>query len=299
LRSSRRFFSSHLDFIHPHINFINNQPTTHTIITMKNTTRQAPKFKWIENSRRSRMYNSSTTSDVDIHFSGQTIHAHKATLSEYSEVFYRAFQGPFAKESSYTIEAEEYDAPAVEALLKHIYSLPCEAPENEEVDLDWYLQLYLIAVEYRVDSFESEVLDMIRTEVFQSKQVSSNEEVFKTCCRQIEDLYKTNALPMSLFNMMARQINARDKYKGIREEIIRDKDRRRQQKVGVAKEKFVDLLEQGGGRDGMANWMSGNFEEEVRELTKAERRKQSYEKKTRAKKHKDVNGGRRGFLEEY
>ena len=266
---------------------------------MKNTTRQAPKFKWIENSRRSRMYNSSTTSDVDIHFDGQVIHAHKATLSEYSEVFYRAFQSPFAKESSYTIETEEYDAPAVEALLKHIYSLPCEAPENGEVDLDWYLQLYLIAVEYRVDSFESEVLDMIRTEVFQSKQVSSNEEVFKTYCRQIEDLYKTNALPMSLFNMMARHINARDKYKGIREEIIRDKDRRRQQKAGVAKEKFVDLLEQGGGKNGMANWMSGNFEEEVGELTKAERRKQSYEKKTRAKKHKDVNGGCRGFLEEY
>jgi hypothetical protein len=299
LRSFRLFFSSHLDFIHPHINFIDNQPTNQPTITMKKTTRQTPKFKWIENNRRSRMYNSSTTSDVDIHFSGQTIHAHKATLSEYSEAFYRAFQGPFAKESSYAIETEEYDAPAVEALLKHISSLPCKVPETVEVNLDWYLQLYLIAVEYRVDSFESEVLDLIRTEVFQSKQVSSNEEIFKTCCQQIENLYKTNALPMSLFNMMARQINARDKYKGIREEIIRDKDRRRQQKAGVAKEKCVDLLEQGGGKDGKANWMSGNFEEEVRELTKAERRKQSYEKKTRAKKYKDANGGCRGFLEEY
>ena len=98
---------------------------------------------------------------------------------------------------------------------------------------------------------------------------------------------------------MARQINARDKYKGIREEIIRDRDVRRQQKVRYARnDKFVDLLNEGGGKHGKANWMSGDFEEEVRELTKTERRKQNYDKKTRAKKHKAAHGGRRGFLEE-
>jgi hypothetical protein len=60
-------------------------------ITMKKTTRQTPQAKWSENNRRMRMYNSSTTSDVTIHFNGQTINAHKATLSEHSDVFYHAF----------------------------------------------------------------------------------------------------------------------------------------------------------------------------------------------------------------
>lgn len=221
------------------------------------------------------MYNNPTTSDVTIHFSGQKVHAHKATLSEHSDVFYHAFQGSFAKTSSYTITTAEYGPQAVEALLKHIYSLPYEEPSGVEEDLKWYLQLYLIAVEYRVDSFEAEVVDMIRAEIFQSRTASSNEEVFKDCCQQIEDLYNANALPMSLLNMMARQINARDKYKGIREEIIRDRDVREQQKVRSArKEKFVDLLNEGGGKHGKANWMSGDFEEEVRELSKQERRKQ-------------------------
>jgi hypothetical protein len=266
---------------------------------MKNTTRQASKDRWAENNRRMRMYNSSTTSDVTIHFSGQTIQAHKATLSEYSEVFYQAFQGPFAKTSSYTILNDQYYASAVEALLKHIYSLPYEALENTEVDLDWYLQLYLIAIEYRVESFESQVIDLIKTQVFQNEQVLSNEQIFKHHCLQIENLYKANALPMSLFNMMSRQLNARDKFKGVRQEIIRDKDVRRQQKVSAQKEKFVDLLSQGGGKHGKANWMSGEFEEEeVRELTKAEEMKKSFDKKTRAKRHKSANGGRRGFLEE-
>jgi hypothetical protein len=41
-----------------------------------------------------------------------------------------------------------------------------------------------------------------------------------------------------------------------------------------------------------------NLEEEVRELTKAGKKKLSYEKKTRAKRYKDANGGRRGFLED-
>ena len=266
---------------------------------MKNTTRQTPKGIWCKNHRRTRMYNNPTTSDVTIHFSGQTIHAHKATLSEHSDVFYHAFQGPFAKTSSYTITTAEYGPQAVEALLKHIYSLPYEDPSDVEADLKWYLQIYLIAVEYRVDNFESEVVDLIRAEIFQSKTVCSNEELFKAHCQQIEALYTTNALPMSLFNMMARQINARDKYKGIREEIIRDRDVRRQQKVRYARnDKFVDLLNEGGGKHGKANWMSGDFEEEVRELTKTERRKQNYDKKTRAKKHKAAHGGRRGFLEE-
>jgi hypothetical protein len=214
------------------------------------------------------MYNSSTTSDVTIHFSGQTIQAHKATLSEYSEVFYQAFQGPFAKTSSYTILNDQYYASAVEALLKHIYSLPYEAPENTEADLNWYLQLYLIAIEYRVESFESQVIDLIKTQIFQNEQVLSNEQIFKHHCLQIENLYKANALPMSLFNMMSRQLNARDKFKGVRQEIIRDKDVRRQQKVSAQKEKFVDLLSQGGGKHGKANWMSGEFEEEVRVLTR-------------------------------
>jgi len=246
------------------------------------------------------MYNNPTTSDVTIHFSGQTIHAHKATLSEYSEIFYRAFQGPFAKTSSYNITTAEYGPQAVEALLKHIYSLPYEEPSGVEEDLDWYLQLYLIAIEYRVDSFEAEVVDLIRAEIFQSKSVASNEEVFKDHCQKIEDLYAANALPMSLFNMMARQINARDKYKGIREEIIRDRDVRRQQKVSCARhdDKFVDLLNEGGGKHGKAEWLSGDFEDEVRELSKSEKRKQNYEKKTRVKKHKAARAGRRGFLEE-
>lgn len=245
------------------------------------------------------MYNNPTTSDVTIRFGGQTVYAHKATLSEHSEVFYHAFQGPFAKVSSYAITTTEYGPQAVEALLKHIYSLPYEEPSGVQEDLKWYLQLYLVAVEYRVDSFESEVVDLIRAEIFQSKPVASNEEVFKDCCQEIEYLYAANALPMSLFNMMARQINARDKYKGIREEIIRDKDVRRQQKASRARNvKFVDLLNEGGSKHGKANWMSGDFEEEVRELSKSERRKQNYEKKTRAKKHKAAHGGRRGFLEE-
>jgi hypothetical protein len=265
---------------------------------MKNTTRQPPKDKWAENNRRSRMYNSSTTSDVTIHFSGQTINAHKATLSEYSEVFYQAFQGPFAKTSTYTILTEEYDASAVEALLKHIYSLPYDEPEGTEVDLDWYLQLYLIAIEYRVESFESQVIDLIKTRIFQNDQISSNEQIFKHHCLEIENLYKAYALPMSLFNMMSRQLNARDKFKGVRQEIIRDRDVRRQQKVSVQKEKFVDLLSQGGGKHGKANWMSGDFEEKVRELTKTEKQKQRFEKKTRAKRHKGAHGGLRGFLAE-
>jgi hypothetical protein len=267
---------------------------------MKNTSHQTLQAKWSENNRRMRMYNSSTTSDVTIHFNGQTINAHKATLSEHSDVFYHAFQGPFAKTSSYTIETEEYDFHAVEALLKHIYSFPYEAPEDVEVDIDWYLQLYLIAVEYCVGSFESQVVDLIKREILLS---DSNERIFKDHCTAIENLYKHNALPMSLFNMMSRHLNARDKFKGVREEITRDKDCRRQQKARVStrdtpNDKFVDLLAQGGGKHGKANWMSGDFEEEVRELTKVEKKRLSYEKKTRAKRYKDANGGRRGFLEE-
>lgn len=281
------------------VSHINSSTTNHTTIAMKNTTRQTTQGIWRkDNSRRMRMYNNPTTSDVTIHFSGQTIHAHKAILSEYSEVFYHTFQGPFAKTSSYTITTTEYGPQAVEALLKHIYSLPYEDPSDVEIDLKWYLQLYLIAVEYRVDSFEAEVVDKIRVNILQCKPVSGNEEIFKDYCQQIEDLYKANALPMSLFNMMARNINARDKYKGIREEIIRDRDVRRQQKVSVAKEKYVDLLSEGGGKHGKAGWMSGDFEEEVRELSKSERRKQNYEKKTRNKRHKAAHAGRRGFLEE-
>jgi hypothetical protein len=245
------------------------------------------------------MYNSSTTSDVTIHFNGQTINAHKATLSEHSDVFYHAFQGPFASTSSYTIEAEEYDFQAVEVLLKHIYSIPHQPPEDVEVDLNWYLQLYLIAVEYRVESFEAQAVDLIKSEILLS---DSSERIFEDHCTAIENLYKHNALPMSLFNMMSRHLNARDKFKGVREEIIRDKDCRRQQKarasVNKATDKFVDLLAQGGGRHGKANWMSWNLEEEVRELTKANKKKLSYEKKTRAMRYKDANGGRRGFLED-
>jgi hypothetical protein len=246
------------------------------------------------------MYNSSTTSDVTIHSNGQTINAHKATLSEHSDVFYQDFQGPFAKTSSYTIETEEYDFQAVEALLKHIYSFPYKAPEDAKVDINWYLQLYLIAVEYRVDSFESQVVDLIKSEFFLSD--SSNERSFKDHCTAIEDLYKHNALPMSLFNMMPRHLNARDKFKGVREEIIRDKDCRRQQKARAStrdtpKDKFVDLLAAGGGKHGKANWMSRCLEE-VRDLSKAEKKRLSYEKKTRAKRYKDANGGRRGILED-
>jgi hypothetical protein len=44
--------------------------------------------------------------------------------------------------------------------------------------------------------------------------------------------------------------------------------------------------------------MSGDFEEEVRKLTKVEKKRLSYEKKTRAKRYKDANGERRGFLGE-
>jgi hypothetical protein len=246
------------------------------------------------------MYNSSTTSDVTIHSNGQTINAHKATLSEHSDVFYQDFQGPFAKTSSYTIETEEYDFQAVEALLKHIYSFPYKAPEDAKVDINWYLQLYLIAVEYRVDSFESQVVDLIKSEFLLSD--SSNEISFKDHCAAIENLYRHNALPMSLFNMMSRHLNARDKFKGVREEIIRDEDCRRQQKarasVVKATDKFVDLLAAGGGKHGKANWMSEKFEEEVRELTKADKKRLSYEKKTRAKRYKDANGGRKGFLQD-
>jgi hypothetical protein len=267
---------------------------------MKNSNHQTPQAKWSENNRRMRMYNSSTTSDVTIYFNGQTINAHKATLSEHSDVFYHAFQGPFAKTSSYTIETEEYDFQAVEALLKHIYSIPYQPPEDVEVELNWYLQLYLIAVEYCVDSFESQVLELIKSELLLS---DSNKRIFKDHCTAIENLYKHNALPMSLFNMMSRHLNARDKFKGVREEIIRDKDCRRQLKARAStrdtpRDKFVDLLAAGGGKHGKANWMSGNFEEEVRELSKTDKKKLSYEKKTRAKRYKDANGGRRGFLDE-
>jgi hypothetical protein len=54
-----------------------------------------------------------------------------------------------------------------------------------EVDLNWYLQLYLIAVEYRVDSFESQVVDLVKSEIFLN---DSNKRIFTDHCTAIENL---------------------------------------------------------------------------------------------------------------
>ena len=60
----------------------------------------------------------------------------------------------------------------------------------------------------------------------------------------------------------------------------------------------MDLKVEGPGKHGKVEWILEETKEEVIELTKEERRKQSHEKKIRAKKHKSTHGGCRGFLGE-
>ncbi|CAD0114666.1 unnamed protein product [Aureobasidium uvarum] len=261
------------------------------------TARQNPKDLCTERNRRALMYNNPTTSDTTIHFNGHSIRAHKAILSEHSEVFFLAFQGPFAKVSSYTIATEEYDDQAVEALLKHMYSLPYQEPVDLEVDLQWYLQLYLIAVEYSVESFEHSVVEVIKTEVFASKEVTDDEEVFDDCWDRIKDLYASNSLPMSLFDMVSRLCNQRSRYKGIREESKREKEWRRRQTTTGTKDQTANLRAE-NLLTSKENWMSVGLEEEVTQMSKKERRKASYEKKTRYRKHRHAHHGRMGSLAE-
>lgn len=179
------------------------------------------------------MYNDATTSDLTIHFCDWSIYAHKAILSERSEVFRRAFHGPFAETSSYTIACEEYDVQAVEALLKHIYSFPYREPVDVEPKLDWYLQIYLIAVEYWVDSFEITVVHLMRAEVFLSVPVINDRRKLREYDRHIEGFYDRYVPPMSLFYLMDGYVNASDKYRTDKQETIEEKDRKRKQRLAV------------------------------------------------------------------
>ena len=90
--------------------------------------------------------------------------------------------------------------------------MPYEEPIDVEIDLNWYLQLYLIAAEYWADSFEAKVMDLIETEVSLSGEVIYDERKLQDRCRHIEDFYNSNALPMSLFDLMDNCIHASDKY---------------------------------------------------------------------------------------
>ncbi|KAH0371250.1 hypothetical protein KCU65_g1978, partial [Aureobasidium melanogenum] len=247
------------------------------------TTTQASRGFSSGSSRRMRMYNDPTTSDVIIYFGGRSVHAHKAILSEHSEV-YRAFYGPWAK-TSYTIPCEEYDIQAIESLLKHIYSFPYEEPINIEVDLNWYLQLYLIAVECWADSFETKVLELIEADVF----LIYDRQEFKDCCRQIEELYNSNVLPMSLFDTMDDYIHASNKYLVDKQEIVEEKERMRKQRRD-AEDRFrrdrSTCLKSGkdGERDEADRIMLG-LGEVLARLSMADREQQDHEKKMRRLAH--------------
>ncbi|CAD0100007.1 unnamed protein product [Aureobasidium mustum] len=250
---------------------------------------------------RMRMYNDATTSDLTVHFCDRSIYAHKAILSERSEVFYRAFYGPFAETSSYTIACEEYDVQAIEALLKHIYSFPYREPVDVELNLDWYLQLYLIAVEYWVDSFETTVVHLIEAEVFLSVPVINHGRKFRECCRQIEGFYDSYALPMSLFYLMDGYINASDKYRIDKQEIIKEKivrEQRRAVEYRTRSNRSTSLESGKVGERNEADRLMVRFEEVLANLDMANRKGQIHEKKKRSKKNRHAHAGRAGFQTE-
>ncbi|KEQ59077.1 uncharacterized protein M437DRAFT_69434 [Aureobasidium melanogenum CBS 110374] len=211
-----------------------------------------------------RMYNDPTTSDVIIHFLGRSIYAHKAILAEHSEAFYRTFYGPFAK-TSYTIPCEEYDTQAIVTLLKHIYSFPYEEPINVEVDPNWYFQLYLIAVEYWADSFETKVLDLIEAEVFLSVKIIYDRQKLKDCCR------------------------ASDKYEIDKQEITEEKKRRITQRLvaenRICRDRFTCVESEEGGETNEADRVMMGLEEVLARLSMADKKQQGHEKKMRRLAH--------------
>lgn len=167
---------------------------------------------------------------------------------------------------------------------KHIYSFPYEKPIGVEVDLNWYLQLYLIAVEYWADSFEAKVLHLIEAEVF----LIYDRQNFKNCCRQIEDFYHSNVLPMSLLDLMDDYINASDKYEIDKADVIEEKERMRKQRRDaenrIRKDRSTCLKNEDGEKDEADRTMMGLEEVQAR-LSMADRERQHHEKKTRRIAH--------------
>lgn len=113
------------------------------------------------------VYNDPTSSDLILRFNDQIFHAHKGVLLASSKTFLCAFRGRFFNAKTWTIKG--YSNQATYAMIKHIYGFEHEHPTPK--DLNRYLELYRIATEYQVPSFEALVVEGMRKSWFEESCV--------------------------------------------------------------------------------------------------------------------------------
>ncbi|KAH0361038.1 hypothetical protein KCU65_g8987, partial [Aureobasidium melanogenum] len=118
--------------------------------------------------------------DVQVHFSGTYIHAHKYQLSKYSPWFFQAFTGAFPVATANTIDLGNDDSPClVFALLRHIYSLSylenLYDPDNHfpqvsstsiyNFTLSYNLEIFILADKYDVPSLRTLAVSAVMQEL--------------------------------------------------------------------------------------------------------------------------------------
>ncbi|KAK4542440.1 hypothetical protein LTR36_006692 [Oleoguttula mirabilis] len=82
----------------------------------------------------SKYFDSPIHSDVTVHFSGQSIKAHKIILSQGSEFFKSAFEGSFQESNTQIIHLQDDEAHAVKGLIAWLYGLHYDGDRTLEYD---------------------------------------------------------------------------------------------------------------------------------------------------------------------
>ncbi|THY48007.1 hypothetical protein D6C97_07785 [Aureobasidium pullulans] len=117
------------------------------------------------------LYNDKGRSDVILRFGDQRVFAHRLILAGASELFHTAFKSKFSVANNAEYNIEEFAPATVHAMIKHIYGFKYDedhlAPHsNEDQKLDFWIDVLLIANEYRIPSLTavatSSVLEFLR-----------------------------------------------------------------------------------------------------------------------------------------
>ncbi|KKA19475.1 BTB/POZ domain protein [Rasamsonia emersonii CBS 393.64] len=112
------------------------------------------------------LFNSPKFSDFTIRVAGRTFHAHKAILSCYSAYFHNLFRGDWMETSSNTIDLNDDDPYAVEAMLQHLYDMEYSNMQHPGLSVELFdAKVYAIGEKYGIPSLKIDARRMFAAQL--------------------------------------------------------------------------------------------------------------------------------------
>ena len=120
-----------------------------------------------------KLFNNQQHSDLTIACNGRTWKAHKLITGSQGGYFAAAVNGDFKEGQANHLQLDRDKPAVVEAVIKYLYGLPCEAPTDESA-LAFYADLYAAGEYYQLPVLKKNALGKFRATIYREKTESDD-----------------------------------------------------------------------------------------------------------------------------